>query len=319
MRQEYRFLIFAVIFLISLGIVAVGLLTSYNLNKTYKRQYLQTLLYQQIFMYSFFLYGVWGRIFLGQILSGLGLTREILTRASFFIPALGLPFLVVGWFMLVKFFYETKNLKISTTAMVVYFSFYAILITLGAWFTSSGMFLKLESPENVFIRLLAGLNLVSNLYIIIPAFLLKPGIDENYNIRFNPSYVVTYLMCVFLFSVGIWFIKVHFVVAGFSILLMFATNAMVPGFMNLLLKNLPVGENTETMDFDSFCAKYEISKREAEIIREICSGKSNQDISDSLFISLQTVKDHSHRIYTKIGVKNRIHLISLVRGKIKIK
>ena len=39
---------------------------------------------------------------------------------------------------------------------------------------------------------------------------------------------------------------------------------------------------------------------------------SNQEISDSLYISLQTVKDHVHRIFTKTGVKNRVQLTNLV-------
>lgn len=71
----------------------------------------------------------------------------------------------------------------------------------------------------------------------------------------------------------------------------------------------------KNMDFDAFCNFYEISKREAEIILEICSGLSNKAISEKLFITLQTVKDHNHRIYTKIGVKSRVQLANLVRKK----
>ena len=55
-------------------------------------------------------------------------------------------------------------------------------------------------------------------------------------------------------------------------------------------------------------------ERVNEIIELICKGKSNRDISDSLFISLQTVKDHVHRIYLKTGVKNRVQLTNLIRG-----
>jgi len=45
--------------------------------------------------------------------------------------------------------------------------------------------------------------------------------------------------------------------------------------------------------------RYRITKRESEIIRQVCQGKTNQQIADSMFISLQTVKDHTHRIYSK--------------------
>ena len=69
------------------------------------------------------------------------------------------------------------------------------------------------------------------------------------------------------------------------------------------------------MNFKSFCEIFEISKREAEIIWEICSGKTNKAISEKLFITLQTVKDHTHRIYTKTGVKSRVQLANLVREK----
>ncbi|MDA3822091.1 MAG: LuxR C-terminal-related transcriptional regulator, partial [Bacteroidales bacterium] len=58
--------------------------------------------------------------------------------------------------------------------------------------------------------------------------------------------------------------------------------------------------------------KYEISKRETEIVELICKGMSNQEISNSLFISLQTVKDHVYRIFLKTGVKNRVQLTNLV-------
>ena len=48
--------------------------------------------------------------------------------------------------------------------------------------------------------------------------------------------------------------------------------------------------------FDEFCKRFEVSPRESEVIMEICNGLSNKEISDKLFISLQTVKDHTHHI-----------------------
>jgi DNA-binding NarL/FixJ family response regulator len=63
-----------------------------------------------------------------------------------------------------------------------------------------------------------------------------------------------------------------------------------------------------------FYRKYDISPREADIISEICNGLSNQEIADKLFISLQTVKDHTSRIYFKTSVKNRMQLMTLVRS-----
>mgnify|MGYP005641712405 FL=1 len=80
-----------------------------------------------------------------------------------------------------------------------------------------------------------------------------------------------------------------------------------------MTKEIPeVGKN---MDFGTFCEFYEITKREAEIVLEICSGKTNKAISEKLFITLQTVKDHTHHIYTKTGLNSRVQLSNLVREK----
>lgn len=59
---------------------------------------------------------------------------------------------------------------------------------------------------------------------------------------------------------------------------------------------------------------YGITEREKDIIRLICEGKSNKEIQDRLFISLQTVKDHVYRIYRKTGARNRVQLTNLFGG-----
>ena len=69
--------------------------------------------------------------------------------------------------------------------------------------------------------------------------------------------------------------------------------------------------------FEEFCTKYEVSPRESDVIKEICNGLSNKEISDKLFISLQTVKDHTHHIYIKTNVKSRVQLINLVKEEIQ--
>lgn len=57
--------------------------------------------------------------------------------------------------------------------------------------------------------------------------------------------------------------------------------------------------------------KYNISKREMEVIYLICEGYTNKQIAEKLFISIDTVKDHNSRIFQKTGVKNRTQLAKL--------
>lgn len=75
----------------------------------------------------------------------------------------------------------------------------------------------------------------------------------------------------------------------------------------------PRTQAQSTEGFAAFLKQYGISKREADIVLGIYAGNTNQEIANQLFISLQTVKDHSSRIYQKSFVKNRGQLIALVR------
>ena len=59
--------------------------------------------------------------------------------------------------------------------------------------------------------------------------------------------------------------------------------------------------------------KYRITEREQEIIALICRGKTNRDIEDALFISLQTVKNNIYNIFKKLNVKNRVELVNFIR------
>jgi DNA-binding CsgD family transcriptional regulator len=98
------------------------------------------------------------------------------------------------------------------------------------------------------------------------------------------------------------------------ILTFFAGNTFLPVYLNYgTLLSAFTDEHKKDLSFDDFCKKYEVSPRETDIVREICNGLSNQEISDKLFISLQTVKDHTHRIYIKTNVKSRVQLINIVK------
>ena len=58
---------------------------------------------------------------------------------------------------------------------------------------------------------------------------------------------------------------------------------------------------------------YSISERELQVIELVVAGLSNQEISEKLFISIRTVKDHIYNIYKKTEVKNRVQLSNLFR------
>jgi len=65
---------------------------------------------------------------------------------------------------------------------------------------------------------------------------------------------------------------------------------------------------------NAFYQKFNLSKREQEIVRLLLLGESQKAIEDRLFISYHTVKNHVYNIYKKMGINNRFQLFSLFQG-----
>lgn len=53
-----------------------------------------------------------------------------------------------------------------------------------------------------------------------------------------------------------------------------------------------------------------LSARETEILRLVAAGKSNQEIADTLVITVGTVKAHTNNLYGKLGVKSRTQALA---------
>lgn len=62
---------------------------------------------------------------------------------------------------------------------------------------------------------------------------------------------------------------------------------------------------------DRFIKKYNLTKREIEILRLISSALSNKEIAKELYISDQTVSVHRKNIMRKLGVSNTAGLIKI--------
>lgn len=53
----------------------------------------------------------------------------------------------------------------------------------------------------------------------------------------------------------------------------------------------------------------EMTDREAEILKLIASGYSNQEIAGTLYLSPNTVKSYIRSLYAKIGVSTRVYAV----------
>jgi DNA-binding CsgD family transcriptional regulator len=59
------------------------------------------------------------------------------------------------------------------------------------------------------------------------------------------------------------------------------------------------------LPFEQLKVKFNLTKRELEVIQLLCEGLPNKEISERLFVSEHTVKDHLKNIMGKLGVSSR--------------
>lgn len=67
-------------------------------------------------------------------------------------------------------------------------------------------------------------------------------------------------------------------------------------------------ESYHTRFFETLSQQYGLTKREIMLIQYALDGYENQQIAETLYISLFTVKSHFQNAYAKLGVKNRQEL-----------
>ena len=67
---------------------------------------------------------------------------------------------------------------------------------------------------------------------------------------------------------------------------------------------------------DKVAAMHRLTQREREIIELVYSGASNAEISENLFISLNTVKSHMRNIFEKLGVSSRMELSHIINNQL---
>ena len=78
-----------------------------------------------------------------------------------------------------------------------------------------------------------------------------------------------------------------------------------------LLQSEESTEDAVQDKFKDFCQEYQLTIRESEIFALMIKNMSNQEICDSLLVSLGTVKTHTHNIFSKVEVSRRREAILL--------
>jgi DNA-binding NarL/FixJ family response regulator len=80
-----------------------------------------------------------------------------------------------------------------------------------------------------------------------------------------------------------------------------------------LMSHLIKTVNKEAPALEKLQLPGELSEREAEVAREVMTGRSNKEIAASLGITERTVKAHMGAIFAKLDVRDRLQLVLRLR------
>jgi two-component system, NarL family, response regulator LiaR len=79
----------------------------------------------------------------------------------------------------------------------------------------------------------------------------------------------------------------------------------------IVVKEVPVAVSAPFVPDDRKREDLGITRRELEILQLIAEGMSNREIAEKLYVSENTVKTHSSRVFDKIGAKRRTQAVQL--------
>ena len=223
---------------------------------------------------------------------------------------------VVVDLLVVKLLFQLSEIKVHLLVRKIGFSVFILytlsyLIRITAIYSDSDLIPLRDVHWHIHV-VVSNLALLILLYFIIQNFLGEKKSRKPVNGVCSLFYLTFFLLCTFpIISVNPWYIY-------YMVFLMSLFNL----FPYIWVKFLFIPQNLQSTrlnslndSLNSILLDKKISKREVEIIELILEGKSNREIEEKLFISVNTVKNHLYRIYKKLGVGSRGQLMNLIIEK----
>jgi len=310
----------AILLSVCAGLYAV--LITYQLHKKYRLNYLSTYLYFQIFINVFGVYGILGQAIAKKILEQQESSFQIIESIGHFFSFLGFPFLIFAWYMFIRLCREIIEKKLSRTFNLSYFFTLAVVFfAYGSVIILSNLLNFGDEKYDLFSSAIIYLYVIIEVLVLIVAlsqlFINAGKIKDEKKQKAVQTFASLNLV-VFCAGVILFLYANQSTTVGAVYFLVFFSGNILPVlFWRAYLKKYfiaPVLQKTGPLTMKQFLEEYKISKREEEVIQNLCEGKANKEISETLFISLQTVKDHVYSIYQKTDVKNRVQLINLIQS-----
>jgi DNA-binding CsgD family transcriptional regulator len=310
-----------ILLLIPLLAGGISIFFSFQLMKRYGTPFVNSYFYYLVFLYIFGTYSLAGSGILEHLLGRMEVDLNVIHSTHLYTLFLGIPFLVLSKFMLLRSTTEFFGKKVPLLFTLPYFIVctaafivFGVFIVRLTYFDQGDYQLLLQFQRWVFFGFMS----VTYTGIFLSLLYRSRTKKDHYEKKFIRILGLWYLFFMVAGMTAFALMELHVIVEHVFFFLFLSWHLIPILFLHLYLdkyhgKTAEVQVGFETK-LKSFAETYEISKREQEVIQLISKGLSNQEISESLYISLQTVKDHVHRIFVKTGVKNRIQLTNMIRS-----
>lgn len=295
-------------FVVSVGLSILGILLAHDFYKKDRSGAAVSFLFYQIFWTAFLLYTIWGGFLLNMLIKEFDILMRLQMRLFIYVTAIALPIIFSSWYMLLNFSFSTNQVK--QKKVIPFVSLSILLALAGTLFYTFQVEFTVQGSLLLAIRIFVFCYLLVSIIATLP-FILKKRSGSLSLVKIFWGHIAVNILMALAAS--------FFHIAGFystciAILIVFSGSVYLPFALRIAYpQKHSTAVAVDKVSYSKFCEQYEITKRESEIILEICQGKTNQQIAEAMFISLQTVKDHNHRIFTKVGVRSRIQLANLVR------
>jgi DNA-binding CsgD family transcriptional regulator len=307
-------LILLVTFIFCLALAVAGGLLGRQLVTTYNTPVHRHFFYYLAAFYAFAFYGIWGQILARGLLAAVDTDTAAVEAIAAFVPVLGVPFLFVSWIMLVNLGHSLTG-KTPSRLWIAWHAAVFVLLLLGSWL---GVRALGGSPTSLdaSLGLVEAAVMTGTELLYFGAFLLValrlPARDSQERSKVLREFSLLLAGAFVARSAFGALVLLDLRLAGPALLVYFGSN-LAPLFYLRSRSDVafkPVKTEVATpAGIEHVLAHHGITKRERQVVEKICLGKTNKQIAEELFISLQTVKDHTHRIYSKLGVKSRMQLV----------
>ena len=300
---------------------AIAIFFSFQLMKGYPVPYAGSYFYYLVFLYIFGMYSLVGSGILEQLFLRMEAVRTMQNSARIFMIFLGIPLIALSKYMLIRMVLEFLQQKVpkAFTAgyfilSVLVFAFYGLYAVELTWLEGGSFQFLVTLQRWTFFGFMVILYLALYLVILTRSRKLPLKNEQRFIRNFGSMYLLFMVLTCTVFLLS----GLH-PLLPFIFIFMFLSWHLIPIlFMSFFLAKYHHPATAVQYNFEAqvllFAKKFEISKRETEVIHLICRGLTNQEIGDALYISLQTVKDHIHHIFVKTGVRNRVELTNLIRS-----